>query len=137
MLLNHIPWLSGFKKIHIFEFTFSLTGTIIPTPDSVYGIVKSTYNDLLYMIVMSATAMSYLCNSNSQLYLYFLKNDCTKIKYYYCEIQIIQQCALLYSRKGRKLVVNIHLMGKLCAGHSIFSGILIEDKGKFMFAARH
>jgi hypothetical protein len=34
-------------------------------------------------------------------------------------------------------VVNIHLMGKLCAGHSIFSGILIEDKGKFMFAARH
>lgn len=37
--------------------------------------------------------------------------------------------ALLYPRKVRKLVVNRHLTGKFSAGHSIFSGILIEDKG--------
>ena len=65
MLPNHIPLLSGFEKIQMFFFTVSLTGTIIPTPDSVYGIVKSTYGVLLYMIVMSPIAMSYLCNSIS------------------------------------------------------------------------
>lgn len=72
MLPNHIPALNGFKKIHIFLIMFSLTGTIIPTPDSVYGTVKSTYNDLLYVIVVSATAMSYFCNGSSQLYIFHI-----------------------------------------------------------------
>lgn len=69
MLPNHIPLLSGFKKIHMLLLTFSLTGTIIATPDSVYGIVKSTYIVLLYLIVMSPIAMSYLCIDINWLYL--------------------------------------------------------------------
>jgi hypothetical protein len=70
MLPNHIPVLNGFKKIHILLIMSSLTGTIIPTPDSVYGTVKSTYNVLLYLTVISATAMSifYNCICISQIY---------------------------------------------------------------------
>lgn len=49
--------LKGVKKIHMFLFS-ALTGTIIDTPDSVYGSVKSTYFDLLAMIVVSPTTAS-------------------------------------------------------------------------------
>ena len=58
---NHISGANGFKKIHAFLFMLSLTGTTIAIPDSVYGRVKSTYKLLLYLIVMSPTAMSYFC----------------------------------------------------------------------------
>uniref|UniRef100_A0A0A9GIZ6 Uncharacterized protein n=1 Tax=Arundo donax TaxID=35708 RepID=A0A0A9GIZ6_ARUDO len=61
MVPNHKPGVSGFKKIHVFLFMLSLTGTTIAIPDSVYGRVKSTYKLLLYLIVMSPTAISYLC----------------------------------------------------------------------------
>lgn len=46
----------GFKKIHMLLLLF---GTTTPTPMSVYGIVKSTYNDLLDMMVVSPTTASY------------------------------------------------------------------------------
>ena len=58
---NHMPGVRGFKKIHAFLSTLSLTGTTIAIPDSVYGRVKSTCKLLLYLIVMSPTAMSYSC----------------------------------------------------------------------------
>ena len=48
--------LSGFKKIHI--LLFRSVGTIIPMPMSVYGNVKSTYKDLLAVIVVSPTTAS-------------------------------------------------------------------------------
>jgi len=63
MVPNHMPGVNGFKKIQAFLFTLSLTGTTIAIPDSVYGRVKSTYRLLLYLIVMSPTAMSYFCQS--------------------------------------------------------------------------
>lgn len=48
----------GSKKIHMFSFT--TFGTNIPTPMSVYGIVKSTYKDLFDVIVVSpATASNF------------------------------------------------------------------------------
>ena len=56
----------GFKKAHAFLFLLSLTGTIICTPDSVYGKVKSTYNDLLALIVISPTTASKFCDITKQ-----------------------------------------------------------------------
>jgi hypothetical protein len=73
MLPNHIPVLNGFKKIHIFLIMSWLTGTSIPTPDSVYGMVKSTYNVLLYLTVISLTAMSIFCNGINSSQIKYLK----------------------------------------------------------------
>ena len=55
----------GFKKTHAFLLLVSLTGTIIETPDSVYGNVKSTYKDLLAVIVVSPTTASNFCITNN------------------------------------------------------------------------
>lgn len=60
-LPSHRSMVNGFKKIHALLCMFSLTGTIIDTPDSVYGNVKSAYNDLLNVIVTSPTTASYFC----------------------------------------------------------------------------
>lgn len=51
----------GFKNTHAFLLLSSLIGTIIDTPDSVYGKVKSTYKDRFALIVMSPTAASNFC----------------------------------------------------------------------------
>uniref|UniRef100_A0A0A9APJ6 Uncharacterized protein n=1 Tax=Arundo donax TaxID=35708 RepID=A0A0A9APJ6_ARUDO len=45
-------------KIHMVALSSVLAKTSIETPDSVYGIVKSTYLVRLAMIVMSPTAAS-------------------------------------------------------------------------------
>jgi hypothetical protein len=49
---------SGFKKVHAFFFLLSFIETIIVTPDSVNGIVKSAYSDLFAVIVTSPTTAS-------------------------------------------------------------------------------
>jgi hypothetical protein len=51
----------GFKNTHAFFLSLSLIGTIIDTPDSVYGNVKSTKLDLFAMIVVSPTTASKFC----------------------------------------------------------------------------
>lgn len=66
MVANHMPGVSGFKRIQAFLFMLSLTGTTIAIPDSVYGRVKSTYRLLSYLIVMSPTAMSYFWQSEKE-----------------------------------------------------------------------
>ena len=65
-LPNHMPGASGFKKIHVFLFMLSLTGTIIAIPDSVYGRVKSTQKVRLYLIVISPIAISYICKGKKK-----------------------------------------------------------------------
>jgi hypothetical protein len=53
----------GFKNTHAFFLSLSLIGTIIDTPDSVYGNVKSTKLDLFAMIVVSPATASKFCQS--------------------------------------------------------------------------
>lgn len=52
----------GSKKIHIVVVSSFLAKTSMETPDSVYGIVKSTYLDRLAIIVTSPTAASNFCH---------------------------------------------------------------------------
>jgi hypothetical protein len=52
----------GSKKIHMVALSSFLAKTSIATPDSVYGIVKSTYLDRLAIIVTSPTAASNFCH---------------------------------------------------------------------------
>jgi hypothetical protein len=55
--------LSGFKKIQILFLSLSSVKTIMETPDSEYGKVKSTYSERLATIVVSPTTASYFCIS--------------------------------------------------------------------------
>ena len=55
----HRSKLQGFRNTHEFLFLLLLTGTIIDTPDSVYGNVKSTYDDLFDVMVISPTTASH------------------------------------------------------------------------------
>ena len=98
MLPNHIPLLSGFEKIHIL-FTFSLTGTIIATPDSVYGTVKSTYSVLLYLIVISPIAMSYLCMASvSYIWFWFVNLKGNSTYYVICTTTDLTMHAHLFNK---------------------------------------
>ncbi|BAS96564.1 Os06g0190850 [Oryza sativa Japonica Group] len=54
----HRSFASGCRKIHVVGSSSLLDRTSIETPDSVYGIVKSTYLVRLAIIVTSPTAAS-------------------------------------------------------------------------------
>jgi hypothetical protein len=60
-VVSHRSQVNGFKKTHAFLLLVSLIGTTITKPDSVYGIVKSTYKDLFALIVISPTTASKFC----------------------------------------------------------------------------
>lgn len=53
--------LQGLKKASELLLLRSMTGITITTPDCAYGIVKSTYNDLSAVIVVSPTTASNFC----------------------------------------------------------------------------
>jgi hypothetical protein len=56
-----------------------LAKTSIETPDSVYGIVKSTYLDRLAIIVTSPTAASNFCHPNKKIKGKIFNDKCLKI----------------------------------------------------------
>ena len=53
----------GFKNTHALFLSLSLIGTTIVTPDSVYGVVKSTKLDLFAVILISPATASKFCQS--------------------------------------------------------------------------
>jgi transcription elongation factor len=71
---------NGFKKAHAFFFPLSFIETTIVTPDSVYGIVKSTYSDLFAMIVTSPTIASYFCQSKKKVFNIVLQSQSSRDK---------------------------------------------------------
>lgn len=59
-LITQSSQVNGFKNTHAFLlFLLYLIGMIIDNPDSVYGTVKSTYNDLLASLDISPTTASH------------------------------------------------------------------------------
>jgi len=60
-VVTHKSKPQGLRNTHVFLFSLSLTGTIIDTPDSVYGNVKSAYKDLYAVMVTSPTTASKVC----------------------------------------------------------------------------
>ena len=61
-------FVSGSKKIHMDSLSLFLASTSIDTPDSVYGIVKSTSVARLAIIVTSPTAASNSCRTPRKAY---------------------------------------------------------------------
>ena len=60
-LVTQRSHVKGFMKTHAFLFLLFTRGTIIDTPDSVYGNVKSTYCDLFHLMVTSPATTSNFC----------------------------------------------------------------------------
>lgn len=61
-LVNQSSQVNGFKNTHALSLLLSLIGTIIVTPESVNGNVKSMNCDLFDTIVVSPTTTSNFCS---------------------------------------------------------------------------
>ena len=67
-MVSHMSHVQGLKKANTCLLLRLMTGTAIATPDSEYGIVKSTYTDLSGLIVVSPTAASKFYKVISDIY---------------------------------------------------------------------